>query len=384
MNSNGTRHRSWVFTTNNPTETDIIPEDIAAHSIRYAIYQLEQGREGTPHFQGVVNLVNARSLLGIKKELFFIKSHLEPCIDLQASIKYCSKDEGRLAGPWELGIRPEPGKRNDLSKIVEEVHEGSGKREILETFPVVASRSMRYLEGLISYQLSDVALSYRQFICPPGSDVSPRKRVYYLEGSTGSGKSRTTFPLVEKKVLYRLSRGTGSPGSIWFDHYNGEPGLWIDELAPDDVKVELLLQLTDIYPMLVQIKGNFVDVCFTYVVITSNYGPKQLVGGKHQAAWLRRITDHQTSNYDLSQAPIPEWFEPGKLKVNLVSSDGVQNDLSPCPLSVSLSLGPEDTPTVQEPDNVVVGSVLVVGGVSQESVASEPVLDVVLSPGKDF
>jgi len=46
--------KNWLFTINNPTDEDQIRltslKDEA--NVQYFIYQLEQGDEGTPHFQG--------------------------------------------------------------------------------------------------------------------------------------------------------------------------------------------------------------------------------------------------------------------------------------------------------------------------------------------
>ena len=48
--------RNWCFTLNNPTidETQIAEALQEAGSLVYAIYQLEQGENGTVHFQGYV------------------------------------------------------------------------------------------------------------------------------------------------------------------------------------------------------------------------------------------------------------------------------------------------------------------------------------------
>lgn len=65
------------------------------------MYQLEVGESGTPHFQGCFKLKSPAYFPTVKKWL--PTAHLEPCKDWLASLKYCSKKDGRIDGPWMLG-----------------------------------------------------------------------------------------------------------------------------------------------------------------------------------------------------------------------------------------------------------------------------------------
>lgn len=47
------------------------------------------------------------------------KAHLEPVIDMASSIKYCSKEDTRIDGPWEHGICPIIRKQDNWKLTVE-------------------------------------------------------------------------------------------------------------------------------------------------------------------------------------------------------------------------------------------------------------------------
>lgn len=300
---NGQRHHTWVFTTNRPTEEDALPTELDAYAIRYYAYQLESGENGTPHYQGVISFVNARSMAGLKKLKFFARSYLAVCQDFEAAVAYVQKPEGRLAGPWVLGQPLEPGKRNDLEEVVNVLRTTRRRNEVILDYPKVSSRCLKYVDRVFSLVSEDESRERHSFLFR-GDHCS--KRVYWLFGRPGSGKSRAVYPLWEQKKVYRLGLGTGSKGSIWFDGYDGEPGLWIDDLSPDDgVSVTTLLNLLDVYPTKVQEKGSSFTVLFLFVVITSNFHPKDFsLNPWTQDALMRRITDLQVSNYSVEGVTI--------------------------------------------------------------------------------
>ncbi len=95
-----TRARIWCFTINNPDEKE---ESQLSHEkflgeIKSIIWQVEEGKEKTPHIQGVIQFKNQITFGQIKKKL--PTAHLEVCRNFAASKLYCQKDEGRLRGPY--------------------------------------------------------------------------------------------------------------------------------------------------------------------------------------------------------------------------------------------------------------------------------------------
>ena len=121
----------WCFTINQPTEQDDIAIDNLRNSSSYLIYQLEQGENGTPHYQGYVEFAIRKRGSTIKN--LIPRGHIEVRRgnSKQAS-DYCKKEESRLDGPWESGVLsdPHPGSRNDLLAVKEAIDEGKSLTEI--------------------------------------------------------------------------------------------------------------------------------------------------------------------------------------------------------------------------------------------------------------
>lgn len=101
------RSRGWFFTLNNPqnwhTNHENFIEVLECSDVFKYIFQLEEGENKTPHFQGVVYYENARSFASMKE--LHTKVNWRKCKDWKAANKYCCKPEGRLEGPWAKGIK---------------------------------------------------------------------------------------------------------------------------------------------------------------------------------------------------------------------------------------------------------------------------------------
>lgn len=98
-NTKKLRLRSWFFTWNNPdiSATQLTQLLAVADINKYAI-QLEQGDSGTPHYQGVISYRNQITFQTLKA--LDSRIHWEPCHNLRAALGYCTKEQGRLDGPW--------------------------------------------------------------------------------------------------------------------------------------------------------------------------------------------------------------------------------------------------------------------------------------------
>lgn len=66
--------------------------------------QLERGAEGTPHIQFYLNFQKPIKIGGLKKHCRH--SHFEPVKVDNGAAKYCMKEDTRVAGPWEFGVKP--------------------------------------------------------------------------------------------------------------------------------------------------------------------------------------------------------------------------------------------------------------------------------------
>jgi hypothetical protein len=98
------RARNWLGTLNNPA---VDPEEYLLQWADKAVYvcgQLEEGKEGTRHIQFFVNFKQAVRLSALKKVCG--KAHFEVVKVNNGAHDYCMKEDTRVAGPWEFGIKP--------------------------------------------------------------------------------------------------------------------------------------------------------------------------------------------------------------------------------------------------------------------------------------
>lgn len=171
------RSRRWCFTTNNYTFENIFPLG-KPEAVRYCIYQVERGEEGTEHLQGYIEFKTPRARSAVAAfqvgdERPFSQSHLE-CARSSADVctAYCSKEDTRVRGPFRFGeASGGHGKRNDLKVAADEVAKTGSLRNVE---PHVLAK---YFGGL-----SKLAAGV------PGP-FRPDLRIVSLIGSTGIGKS---------------------------------------------------------------------------------------------------------------------------------------------------------------------------------------------------
>ncbi len=99
------KFRSWCFTINNHTVEiwNSLTHLKDEFKINKIIFQEEEGKNGTPHIQGVIQFKN-QILFSTLKELF-PTAHWEPCRSIKGSIKYCSKADTRAGNQFSFGIK---------------------------------------------------------------------------------------------------------------------------------------------------------------------------------------------------------------------------------------------------------------------------------------
>lgn len=129
--------RSYVFTINNPT---IEPEELLETAdglacIRYIVFQSELGDNGTPHYQGYLELTRPQRITYLRAN--FHPAHYEPRRGTREQARdYAMKEDTRTEGPWESGDwrAGGAGQRTDLTGVVEACKTGSLKH-VAQTHP---------------------------------------------------------------------------------------------------------------------------------------------------------------------------------------------------------------------------------------------------------
>ncbi len=93
------RARIWCFTINNPDQKikSHLTHHIFLNQIKTIVWQIEEGKEKTPHIQGVLQFNNQHTFSQVREML--PKAHIEICKNFLGSKIYCQKKEGRISGP---------------------------------------------------------------------------------------------------------------------------------------------------------------------------------------------------------------------------------------------------------------------------------------------
>jgi len=272
----GKRFRWWFLTWNNPQDPEDRSNILEAKWIGYARFQYEKGKSGTPHYQGVIystNLVSCNVIRGYLPGC----GYFAPVKSIDMAIEYCGKSEGRISGPWTVGKLPTQGRRSDLVEC-KAIIDGGGRME--ELFELQFGNAVRYGRGLQQY----VNLVDKK---------NPRTwqtTCYVYGGDAGMGKSEAAKEeaLSFGGKIFWLALESGMHGKVWWDGYDGEPNVVIDEFE-QQIRLNDLKRIIDSTPFKVPVKGAMVEFKARRVWILSNSLPD---------TWYRMIAPEGSAQRD--------------------------------------------------------------------------------------
>lgn len=188
----------------------------------------------------------------------------------------------------EIGSLPLQGKRNDLLACRDAILvEKKRKRDILkdDKHTIVLAKYPKYVEYAVSVADEEKAWSER--------DIKPE--VTILWGPPGSGKTRYVKDRFSES-LYIFSCGDGTKGSIWWDRYNAEETILVDDFGgQSDWSWTYLLRFLDYGPCWLQTKGGGCYRLCKRIFITSNDHPRDWYPAEsHKFYALERRVDTTT------------------------------------------------------------------------------------------
>lgn len=266
------RSRNWCFTDFELLNWKKIYEDY--HDIiRYICW----GKEECPktkkiHYQGWIQFVNVKRMSRVKSIVGSKKLHVEMCRGTeQQNEKYCQKDNKYTT----LGQFKIQGQRTDLEEIHKEIKSGKKIGDIIESHFETFCRYRNGIKDGIQYYTKKNNKKFRNV------------HVEYYHGETGTGKTR--LAMENNPDAFKI---TGD-NLKWFDGYDGEKTLIIDEYA-NQCSVTKLLNLLDGYQLRLAVKGGFTYASWEKVIITSNLTPEELhfnAKDAHRQALFRRIDE---------------------------------------------------------------------------------------------
>lgn len=286
--------RNWLVTWFiDGLTTELVTEKLSAcKNLRGAIGQIETcPSTGRKHYQGYLEFTDSVRLAAIKR--IFTGAHVEQRRGSRdQAIAYCTKAETRFQEPFTIGTMDvRPGKRNDIALLKADIDSGKRLKEISDDH---FKLFLKYERGIKSYLL--LHQSPRDWCM----DV----QIYF--GETGTGKSRKVYADAKEAGTEVFPLPQNDKGTVWWDSYNGEDTVLIDDFY-GWIKLSYMLKLLDRYPMLIQVKGNFLHFVSKKIVITSNKSPFDWYAWPDttlKRAFFRRVTK---ITYFKSQDELEDW-----------------------------------------------------------------------------
>lgn len=292
-------HKTWAFTLNNYTDDDktTMVNWSAPTFVSKMVVTLEVGEGGTPHFQGAVTFRVAKRLTALKKLHSRIHWEVAACSDAGL---YCLKDGSIVLVNVD---HREPGKPKNFAKCVELIRNGELKR-VRDEYPEEYCRHGRKFK------------EYNRDVVKPKNMA---RDVYWYWGKKGTFK--TLSATEEAGEDHWMSHGDLQ----WFDGYDREAHVVIDDIRPGYCKFNYLLRLLDRYKMKVPIKGDMIDWNAQKIWITCPQKPEVLFASNanndedHIDQLLRRIKrvchfHIEGDRYFKDDEDITEWVNEQKAK----------------------------------------------------------------------
>ncbi len=271
--SQGPHVRFWFFTDNGkagsegkllverPEVWEALPEGVS-----YLFWQLEKGKKTEhPHLQGHIELSNSQYVSWLHVHVSSTASFEVRIGTADQCDVYCSKSEGKLAGPWVLGAHSKgSGSRTDLDQLVTSCKQGISWKELIEENSMQVRKYSRFIALCKTL--------YRPRYDPDG--LGAEVHLYY--GVAGCGKTKEAFEQFLGLDFYELPLSGGS--NIWWDGLDRQHNFLMDDFcgAASHMRLDVLLKILDRYPRRVPVKHGFGWLLGDkHVIITSNIHPRK-------------------------------------------------------------------------------------------------------------
>lgn len=245
----------------------IFDMSIDLQSLAESFDYMAVGRERCPttqreHFQGFAYSQISQRLIWWRKRL--APHHFEVCHgNLLQNERYCSK-EGQYQ---EFGIKPMgSGKRRDLAEFCDALV--TKKRKLTDVAVEYPQCFVQYHNGLT--RLEAIMTQPYEHHCVRG---------VWIYGCPGSGKTHLARSFDSNPYIKAQNK--------WFDGYNGQSTIILDDLDTDTLGHYLKIWM-DKWSCSGEIKGGTVQLRHTRFIVTSNYCIESLFTKDSFAAAIAR------------------------------------------------------------------------------------------------
>lgn len=217
--------------------------------IKAFIIGFEVGEQGTQHIQGVFQFKQQKTFDTLRE--YFKNNHIEKIHDFKASVEYCKKTGDYM----EFGKLVSQGQRTDLEEFTQAILDGYTDIELITEFPIQTQRYLNNIEKIRQMILTD----YYQ------KNLRYNLKVIFISGDAGVGKTRYIYERHNIVDIYRVCNYENP-----FDNYKMQKILVLDEYN-NQLNIQLLLNILDIYPLLLPARYNDKWACYEQVYLISNY-----------------------------------------------------------------------------------------------------------------
>lgn len=260
----------------------------------YVVIGKEVGESGTPHLQGYIEFPNAKRLETLKNLHNKIHWEARKGTASQAA-NYCKKDKVFE----ERGEISRQGERTDLNGIGAKILTGASINEIMEENP---GAYIKYHRGINA--MKNATLSHR----------SEKPNTFYIHGVAGVGKTRSVHDKHDAKDIYIKNNNK------WWDGYNQQKVILIDDFDPKGWNFKDLLKLLDRYHYEGEVKGGHIKINSPYIYITCDKHPREFWSGNDYDQFIRRIDtiQHMEKKCDTDVTKVAGNTEPPqKIKIKI-------------------------------------------------------------------
>lgn len=253
------RCRHWFFTDFNITdERKDSYKKFATDSCVYMCIGLETcPTTNNRHLQGWFTLTNARTESGMRNQ--FPGYHLEKATsNSDACTAYCSKESvffkfgTPVVTPATRGAMGGSATAFRYKLAIAAVRAGN-MEGMMEDHPDLMVRHTKFFTDL--YEKS--------------KNIEPLQEIrnVWISGPPGCGKTKWVHDNVSAGNLYQKQ------ATKWWDHYDSQPMVLIDDVTPDNFRgLHLdLLNWADRYPFRCEIKGGSLYIRPKFLLVTSNF-----------------------------------------------------------------------------------------------------------------
>lgn len=308
--------RKYLLTINNPADCglthDKIKTLVQSLSPAYFCMADEIAATGTHHTH--VFLYRPSPVRWHTVKNLFPTAHIEKAYGsvqenrdyIQKGGKWSDTDkaETTVTGSFEeFGHMPLPQseKAPEMTVLLEDIAAGKTTSQIIRENPKLAFR-VKEIDVLRQTLLSEKYAEQNRIV-----------ETQYLYGATGTGKTSGIYRRHDPRDIYRVTNYRNGRG-VSFDDYHGQDVIVFEEFA-SQIPIEEMLNLLDIYPLMLPARYSDKVACYTKVYITSNLPLSrqyQAVQQYHPETWkafLRRIrtfTEYRENGAPITR-PISEW-----------------------------------------------------------------------------